>query len=221
MSTQILILFLINSSQIKPVTSIATEVSPNLVCEVQHAIRFQESEWSPELCQELATAYNKEGESQKIKGLPVIGFAISINESDLRAKVTSEPFKRIILTKKKKLPKEVKVVDVGLMGVRCLKGEKGHCINDPVSGMTVSNLLNPIKNIEVGMKILKSKYEMHGKDWLMKYNGGSTESHGYAGKINAILFALNGIQLKVSGKRMKKLTGQIVEAVTRGVVASR
>jgi hypothetical protein len=50
----------------------------------------------------------------------------------------------------------------------------------------------------------------------MKYNGGSTENHGYAGKINAIMLAFSGIQAKVSGKRMKKLTAQIIAAVKGG-----
>jgi hypothetical protein len=214
MSAYFLVLFLANLHQTKltePKLTL-TEVTPDLICKVQHAIRFREKAWSQDLCQKIASAFNKEGKFPGVKNLSVVGAAIAANESDFREKVSSISFKRTILLKKKKIPKEVTVVDVGLMGIRCLKGSDGRCTNGLARGLTLTQLLDPVKNIEIGMKILKAKYKAHGKNWLTRYNGGNGE-YGYSGRIHAILLAFEGKQGKVSKGRMTKMTGQIIEAV--------
>jgi hypothetical protein len=163
----------------------------------------------------LATSFNKEGRHPDIRELPAVGLAVATNESDLTITARSNPKQRVILTKTRKLPKKVEVLDLGLMGVRCLKGEKGQCINEPVRGLTVAKLLNPVKNIEVGMRILKAKYKLHGGDWLARYNGSGErkQGHPYAEKILAIRLAFEGKQGVVHGTRMRRMTSQIIEAV--------
>ncbi len=63
-------------------------------------------------------------------------------------------------------------------------------------------------NIAVGTAILATKRN------LQSYNGGTRE-HGYAARIGAIMAALQGVQVKVKGRRMRNLVLKIAEAVAR------
>ena len=162
-------------------------ISSSLLCAVQSGIRFREPAWTPARCEAVAGALNKTAQ-------PVTMLAVCIDESDLRPGVTSET--------------KGNVVDVGLCGVRCVLGKHDRCTNGPARGLTVEQLKEPTRNIEVAARILANKPS------LRAYNGGTRE-HGYAARISAIVAALGGIQVRVKSKRMTKLTADIVRAVNR------
>lgn len=196
----------------------AQTVSAEAVCRVQHAIRWRDAAWGEDMCREVAGAANATKD-------PIQSFARAINESDL-----------VRLAIRLTLRQDGAVaVDVGFQGVRCvLKGAdaraawrsvrvltneqlqlhppRGRCTNGPARGLTIQQLQNPRTNFEKAEQV----FEMHGRD-LGGYNGAKTpeRQQAYRARIGAIMSALGGVQVKVRGPRMRKLTGQIVEAVSR------
>ena len=98
----------------------------------------------------------------------------------------------------------------GLIAIRCKLGTDGRCTNKPVRGMTPAQLMRPAINVDMGARILATLH--HGS--LAGYNGGpNAREHGYPEKVAAIMAALGGVEVRVSGKRMRKLVRQIVAAV--------
>ena len=163
-------------------------VTPALVCSVQSAIKLKSTPaWVRPRCEEVAAALNKTRD-------PLLTLAVAVNESDMRAAALAHVGPG--------------VYDVGLVGVRCVLGTGGKCTNGHARGRTLSELRDPVINIWVGSAIMEEKRERHGRRWLRHYNGGTRE-HGYAGRIQAIMAALGGVELKVSGKRMRELVRRI------------
>jgi hypothetical protein len=158
-------------------------VTPELVCTVQHAIRFRDQPWTPKRCTGVAEALNA-------TQAPIELLAIAINESDLRPHVIVKHGDRS---------------DVGLLGIRCVHGDGTTCTNGPAAGLTIRQLQDPTTAIRVGAQILATKHGI--EDW----NG--TARDGYAGKIAAIVAAMDGARVKVRGKRLRKLVDQIAAAV--------
>ena len=168
------------------------QVTPELVCAAQDAIRYRTPRWVPTTCQAVAGALNA-------TAAPLLILAIIINESDLRPQVYAKHAGGI--------------VDVGLMGIRChLAGDK--CTNWPVTGRTLQNLFDPAVNIEAGSRVLRRKQQQAGKHFLRAYNGGSKD-HGYADRIHAIVAALEGRVTESSSARIRKLILQLVEAARK------
>jgi soluble lytic murein transglycosylase-like protein len=159
------------------------------VCDIQRVIRFREAAWTPETCARVALALAETSD-------PLLSLAIAINESDLRPTVLANT--------------RPGVFDVGLMGVRCVRGQGGRCTNGLVKGLSLAQLQDPETNIFVANQILLEKRQSHGPAFLRGYNGGVANGQGYAGKISALMSALIGTQSKVKGKRMRKLTAQIL-----------
>ncbi len=186
-------------------------VTPALVCQVQHAIRWREAAWPVVTCKQLATAFNH-------TLAPIQTMAIAVLESDLRPKAVS-PETRPAMPKKKRghgkkhsarasgaWPAEARAVDVGLMGIRCVFVDKHKCINGLARGLTVEQLKDPATNIAIGTRILANKRS------LQHYNGGTTE-RGYAAKVMAIMAALEGLRVETKHRRIKKLIEQILAVV--------
>jgi len=175
-------------------------VTPALVCSAQHAIRWQDPAWTEQQCEARAREFATSG--QRWGSAPVQLLAMSIVESDLRAHALRDNGNG-----------DRPAVDVGLMAVRCLLSpdvSRDKCRNRPVRGMSIPQLIRPATNIDMGARILATLH--HGS--LAGYNGGpNAREHGYPEKVGAIMAALGGVEVRVSGKRMRKLVRQIVAAV--------
>ena len=165
-------------------------VTEELVCRVQHAIRWREAAWDRWQCVRISDAVNAAAaESGQRDDLLL---AIAINESDLRPYVErwygflrAEPGA---------------VGDFGLMGVRCRLGPDMLCSEGLARGMKYPQLLRPEVNLRVAAKILARKPKLND------YNGGD----GYASRVRAIAAALAGVEVKVKSKRVRKLVRQIL-----------
>ena len=167
-------------------------VTPALVCSVQHAIRWKDAAWTDQQCAAIARDFTVSG---KRWGFPSAQlFAMSINESDLRFKAVRN---------------DRGALDCGGMAVRCKLGPGGRCTNKPVSGLTPAQLMRPATNIDKGAEILATLH--HGS--LAKYNGGpNAREHGYPEKVAAIMAAQGGVEMRVSGKRMRELVKRIARS---------
>jgi hypothetical protein len=205
-------LFLLATAEIapSPYARIEPDFTSELICSIQHQIRFQEKAWEPWFCLRVHAAFTKAAAETKqpIRTL----FAIAINESDLRlgAKRSTYPMKFSRAADGTPLVEDKwvgSVHDGGLMGVRCRIGKDGLCSNDLIKGWKMLQVFALENNIMLGAKILATKKS------LQHYNGG-TKEHGYQARIDAILAAMAGAEVKISGKRMKKLVKQIVNGVS-------
>lgn len=178
----------------------AIAFGPELVCRVQHAIRWLDEPWTKEQC--FARAMDFAGEADHWNLDPLMLFALAIHESTLQPKAFHQ---------------DNGAVDVGLMGVRCRLGNNGKCTNLPVKGLTPAKLMEPSRNIQAGVWILVN---LHKGD-LASYNGGPhpRDSSHYLEKNSAILSALGGINVLAKHRRhgketwMEKLTRMITQAV--------
>jgi hypothetical protein len=185
-----------------------TSVTSTLVCKVQHAIRWREAAWPTSTCKLLATAFNR-------TPAPILTMAIAILESDLRPRAISAetrpstPKKTQVHGRSKRapaaraLPEDMRAVDIGLMGIRCIFLRERKCLNGPARGLTVEQLKDPETNIAIGARILASKRS------LQHYNGGTSE-RGYAAKVYAVSSALEGLRVETKHRRIKKLIEQIL-----------
>ena len=159
------------------------------LCAVNHALR---GKWSPKMCERVADALNETPD-------PVMFAAMAVNESDLREGVVAEP--------------KPGVLDIGLLGVRCILDKRDRCMNAPVIGRHWTELANPEKNIHAAAVVLA----MH-KGSLRRYNGGTTE-RGYGARIMALVAAFSGelrIPKGAHGRqwaRIRELARRIVEAI--------
>ena len=192
-------------------------VTPALVCSVQHAIRWKDAAWTDNQCAARAREFTASGKRWGFR--PAQLLAMSIAESDLRPSAVRN---------------DRGALDVGLMAVRCVLnrnipstasvGKQSNdarnipknipapnctCANKPVRGLTPAQLMRPATNIDKGAEILATLH--HGS--LASYNGGpNAREHGYPEKVAAIMAALGGVELKVSGKRMRELVKRIARA---------
>ena len=170
-------------------------VTPSLVCTVQHAILWRDPAWTERQCEARARDFTASG--RRWGFAPAQLLAMAIVESDLRADARRE---------------DRGAVDVGLMSVRCRQATAPdyRCTNRPVRGLYVPQLMRPAVNIDMGARILATLH----RGSLAKYNGGpNAREHGYPEKVAAIMGALGGVEVRVTGKRMRKLVRQIVAAV--------
>jgi hypothetical protein len=194
----------------------AQPVNSETVCRVQNAIRWRDAAWGEDMCRAVAGAANATKD-------PLQSFARAINESDLVRLA-------IRLTLR---PDGAVAADVGFQGVRCvLKGADaraawrsvsvltheqlqqhpplGRCTNGPVRGLTIRQLQDPGTNFAKAEQV----FELHGRD-LGAYNGAKDpeRQRAYRERIAAIMAALGGVQVRVTGPRMRKLTGHIIQAL--------
>lgn len=193
----------------------AATVSTEVVCAVQHAVRWRVPAWTPRECTRVAAALDASPN-------PRLLAAVCLNESDWRPKVIAEV--------------RAGVYDVGLCGVRCVlpgagAGESGSssaspattqthtprgwatsgvCTNGPARGLIVRHLQDPVVNVRVAAEVLGGK----GGD-LGSYNGATTRKKRvrYAGKVAALVSALGGVEVPVKDGRLRGLVRKIVAAV--------
>lgn len=206
MTVALLLLLAAPSPSVKP-------ISGDLVCRVQHAIRHRNPAWTADMCARVADALNATFD-------PRLVLAVAINESDLRETALRRARRG--------------VYDTGLMGIRCrlapgadhttradwrsVSGQAAllanRCMNWPVRGRSVRELLDPVVSIQAGEQVLGRKRQHDPRHWLRHYNGGTVE-HGYAARVAATKSALRGRRFLVNSEVVNKRTSQIVKALLK------
>ena len=170
-------------------------VTPALVCATQHALKLHATPtWARPRCEEVAAALNDTRE-------PLVTLAVAANESDMRAAALAHVSRG--------------VYDVGLVGVRCVLGPGRRCTNGQARGRTLTELRDPVVNVQVGAAIMEEKRARHGHRWLRHYNGGTRE-HGYAERIGALAAAFVGTFRWTKWARTREQCRRIVTAVAEG-----
>lgn len=112
---------------------------PKLICAIKDRVRWRTPAWTPQFCEDMAETIQ---DSSKIYGIrPELILAVMLNESEFR-----EDSGRKYYDSNGKLL----AVDSGLMGMRCVLGVKGKCVNGLVRGKTVEEIMNPFTNIDLG-----------------------------------------------------------------------
>jgi soluble lytic murein transglycosylase-like protein len=162
----------------------AVAVTGDLVCSVQHAIRWRQRALPLRTCARIARATNSAAQATGQR--PDALLAIQVVESDLRP--GAEHW-------------HGRAGDLGLMGVHCKLGVAGRCTNNLVRSLRPAQIMRIEDNIMLGARILASK------PTLNDYNGGA----GYAGRVLAVRDALNGVESTSTSRRIRKLTAQIIK----------
>lgn len=173
------------------------EVTGELVCRVKDAFSSQHylsrrhrHAWTVRRCERVAATLRETDDPAEL-------FAVCINESDLRERASRQA--------------DPQKVDAGLCGVRCVEDGYGRCANGAVRGLLLSDLYDPVKNVRVAARILRSKGSTSGY-------AGETVDRGYASRISVLVSALGGELVPVSGRgprsrRLRDHASRIVRAV--------
>jgi hypothetical protein len=172
-------------------------VGAGTVCSVQGALRHGGRAWTARECSDVAAALDATGSFEKF-------LAIAVLESDLRGGAVVEHPPR---------PDGRRVLDVGLMGIRCLADGRGRCTNGEARGLTVGQLLDPATSVRTAAAVLRG----HGGS-LDAYNGCSGSGHRrcrYGDKVAALVVALGGVEVRVSGARLRELVRRVAGAVRK------
>ncbi len=112
------------------------------ICEVKDRVRWRTAAWTPQFCQRIASAVLESSKRYDVP--PSLILAVMINESDLNEKAFRTTMKHGSLYAK----------DGGLMGIRCIVDKHGRCTNGNVRGSTWAEVMNPVKNIDIGAREL-------------------------------------------------------------------
>jgi hypothetical protein len=166
----------------------AEAVTSATLCRVQHAIRWQVPAWTEAQCDRVAGALN-------VTSAPTTFAAIAIIESDLRPRAIAWHGPR--------------VADVGLLGIRCILGERGRCTNGAATGYTPEQLQDAETNIAVANVLWTAN---GGR--LSRWNAGSRD---HAANVGAISAALAGVRVPTKSKRVRKLVELILVSVGQSV----
>lgn len=114
----------------------------NTICSVKEKIRWQTPAWTPSQCHRIAQAVSTSAKAHDLS--PSLLLAIMVNESDMNEKAVR------VYTRQGK----VYAKDGGLMAIRCLVDDHDRCTNGNVRGVAWKDLMDPVKNIELGAREL-------------------------------------------------------------------
>ena len=112
------------------------------ICAVKERIRWQTPAWTPSQCRRIADAVNDSAKRHDIS--PTMLLAIMVNESDMNEK-SARAYTR---------DGKIYAKDGGLMAIRCMLDDKERCTNGNVRGVAWKDLMDPVKNIELGAREL-------------------------------------------------------------------
>jgi len=112
------------------------------ICSVKEKIRWQTPAWTPSQCGRIADAVAASAKRHDLS--PSLLLAVMVNESDMNEKAAR------VYTRNGK----VYAKDGGLMAIRCMLDEHDRCTNGNVRGVAWKDLMNPVKNIELGAREL-------------------------------------------------------------------
>ena len=114
----------------------------NTICEVKDRVRWGTPAWKPAFCESIASAVLESAKRHDVP--PSLILAVMINESDMNEKAFRTTVKDGSLYAK----------DGGLMGIRCVVDKRGKCINGNVRGLKWTDVMNPVRNIDLGAREL-------------------------------------------------------------------
>jgi len=112
------------------------------ICAVKEKIRWQTPAWTPSQCGRIADAVATSAKRHDLSASLLL--AVMANESDMNEKAAR------VYTRNGK----VYAKDGGLMGIRCMLDEHDRCTNGHVRGVAWKDLMDPVKNIELGAREL-------------------------------------------------------------------
>jgi len=112
------------------------------ICAVKEKIRWQTPAWTPSQCGRIADAVAASAKRHDLSASLLL--AVMANESDMNEKAAR------VYTRNGR----VYAKDGGLMGIRCMPDEHERCTNGNVRGIAWKDLMNPVKNIELGAREL-------------------------------------------------------------------
>jgi soluble lytic murein transglycosylase-like protein len=112
------------------------------ICEVKDRVRWRTPAWKPQFCERIAAAVRESAERYDVP--PSLILAVMINESDMNERSFRTTMKNGSLYAK----------DGGLMGIRCIVDKHGRCVNGNVRGLTWTEVMDPVKNIDIGAREL-------------------------------------------------------------------
>jgi hypothetical protein len=125
-----------------PAESPSASCLATTICEVKDRVRWRTPAWKPEYCERIASAVH---ESSKRHDVPLsLILAVMINESDMNEKSFRTTMRDGTVYAK----------DGGLMGIRCIVDKQGHCTNGNVRGLAWNDVMDPVKNIDIGAREL-------------------------------------------------------------------
>jgi hypothetical protein len=112
------------------------------ICDVKDRVRWRTPAWQPQICERIANAVL--ASSRRYDVPPSLILAVMINESDMNERSFRTTMKEGSLYAK----------DGGLMGIRCVVDKRGRCINGNVRGLSWTDVMDPVKNIDIGAREL-------------------------------------------------------------------
>jgi hypothetical protein len=120
----------------------STSCLATTLCEVKDRVRWRTAAWKPAFCERVAAAVLEAAKRHDVP--PSLILAVMINESDMNEKAFRTTMKAGTVYAK----------DGGLMGIRCVVGKEGRCINGNVRGVKWQDIMDPVKNIDLGAREL-------------------------------------------------------------------
>ena len=112
------------------------------ICEVKDRVRWRTPAWKSQFCERVANAVLESSQRYDVPSSLIL--AVMINESDMNEKSFRTTMKNGSLYAK----------DGGLMGIRCVVDKRGHCVNGNVRGLLWTDVMDPVKNIDIGAREL-------------------------------------------------------------------
>jgi hypothetical protein len=112
------------------------------ICAVKERIRWQAPAWTPSQCRRIANAVANSAKKHDLS--PSLLLAVMVNESDMNEKAAH------VYTRGGK----VYAKDGGLMAIRCMPDARERCTNGNVRGVPWRDIMDPVKNIELGAREL-------------------------------------------------------------------
>jgi hypothetical protein len=134
------------ASDSKP--AISSEAAPapaclaQTICAVKERIRWQTPAWTHAQCRRIADAVNDSAKRHDLS--PSLLLAVMVNESDMN-ETSARAYTR---------DGKIYAKDGGLMAIRCMPDDKERCTNGNVRGVAWKDLMDPVKNIELGAREL-------------------------------------------------------------------
>lgn len=230
-----------------PATAAEPQVTPELICTVQDAIRWRASAWNSQRCVGVAESLNAtdapttmaaictlesdlrpgaiawakfQGRSGSARAPRTVGRAGGSTRTTNRHPGSGGHRARLWTSSAGATPRAGDVADVGLCGVRCVLGADLKCANGPARGETIESLKDPAVNIRVAGEILKQKRRVLGRARATAgYNGDLDGRNGYAANVRAVMAAWTGVELEAKGR--KRVIERVRELVRRIAAAVR
>jgi hypothetical protein len=112
------------------------------ICELKRRLRWRAPVWKPNDCTRIAHAVLESSRRHRVPVSLIV--ATMINESDMNEKAVRTSVRDGHLYAR----------DGGLMGIRCVFGNGGRCVNAAVRGLTWDQVMEPARNIALGAQQL-------------------------------------------------------------------